>query len=133
MDAVMIGAMRPDLVFILDLPTTWLQRRRGILCLQKEWRQLLVLRLARCDKSPRLFFASRAEHMTGNAVLAVEFEPWLLLGAALPGEGTARMEAASRRRIDRARDVALQHGTCALARGIRHRHGREQRTRIRVL
>jgi hypothetical protein len=43
---------------------------------------------------PELFLPAWAEHMTGNAVLAIEFEPWLLMGAALKCKRAARVEAA---------------------------------------
>ena len=58
----------------------------------------------------------------------------LLLGAEvlrLPAPGA---EAAARRRVDRARHVALEHDALAgpLARGVGHRHRRQQRLRVRV-
>src|SRR5262249_19551814 len=82
---------------------------------------------------PKLFLPARAEHVTRDAVAAVEDEPRLLLGAALERERAARMKAASGRRIDRARHVALQHGARPSARGIGERHGGKERPRIGVL
>src|SRR5262249_48785079 len=82
---------------------------------------------------PKLFLSARSEDVTGDTVAAVEDQARLLLGAALERERAARMKAASGRRIDRARHIALQHGARAPARGIGERHGGEQRPRIGVL
>src|SRR4051812_5233306 len=53
--------------------------------------------------------------------------------AALRRIWTARMEAASRRWIDRTRHVAGQDHAQALETGIRHRDGREQRLGVGML
>src|SRR4029453_17441237 len=101
----MIGAMRPDLVFMSISPLVEI-RRRGILCPQKECRQLAFLAAnpsyGLLDATNRpLFLSARAEDMAGDAVLAVEFERWLLHGAARQCKSAARMEAAKeeRRRV----------------------------------
>ncbi len=53
--------------------------------------------------------------------------------AAVEHIGTARVEMATGRRLDRARHVALQHDLLALDGGVRHRHGGEQRLRVGML
>ncbi len=58
-----------------------------------------------------------------------------VLGLAQPlVEPAPRVEAAARRRVDRARDVALEHDALALAlgNGIGDRHGGQERPRVRV-
>src|SRR5262245_54202569 len=82
---------------------------------------------------PKLFLSARSEDMTGDTVAAIEQKARLLLGATLERERAARMKAASGRRIDRARHIALQHGARTPAGGIGERHGGEQRPRIGVL
>ena len=53
--------------------------------------------------------------------------------AARRGVGAARVEVAAGRRVDRARHVALQdHALAALAPGLRHRHGGQQRLGVGV-
>ena len=49
--------------------------------------------------------------------------------------GAARVEAAGARRVDRIRDVTLEHDPAAQApaRRVRDRHGREERARVRML
>ena len=59
---------------------------------------------------PKLFPTTRTEDVAGDAVLAVELQLRFLFGAALERKRAARMKAATRRRIDRARHIALQHG-----------------------
>src|SRR5262249_47956324 len=82
---------------------------------------------------PKLFFSLPSEDLTRHTVGAGEDQVRLLLGATLERERAARMKAASGRRIDRARHIALQHRARAPARGIGERHGGEQRPRIGVL
>jgi hypothetical protein len=48
--------------------------------------------------------------MTGDKVLPAHVSPFgALLGADVDGDGTARVEAATWRWVDRTRDVALQN------------------------
>ena len=58
----------------------------------------------------------------------------LLLGADLLGLPAPGAEPAARRRVRRARDVALEHDALprALALRVGHGHGRQQRLRVRV-
>src|SRR3954471_4179372 len=51
----------------------------------------------------------------------------LLDTATIKDEGAAGMEAASLRRIDRARHIALEDDRILRSAGLGHRHGREQR------
>ena len=55
--------------------------------------------------------------MACDTMRTVEFEHRLLGDAALFRERAARMEAASRGRIDRARHIALEHDPLAFALG----------------
>src|ERR1051325_6111756 len=69
------------------------------------------------------------KHVACDTVYTVERERRFLARTSGLGEGTARMEAAPARRIDRARHIALQHDPFALAGHVRNRGQQRARTR----
>src|SRR6266568_2984949 len=75
--------------------------------------------------------------VTGSHMVAAEGVQLRLFDVAVAfvEPGTARVEAAAARRIDRARDVAFQHDGLPRAPELRIRdgHSGEQSTRVRVL
>src|SRR5712692_2961952 len=57
----------------------------------------------------------------------------LVLGAGWHADGAARVEAAPRRRLDRARHVALEQDALALDRGVGDRHRGQERLGVGML
>ena len=69
----------------------------------------------------------------GSKVAAAIVDKWRLLHpASVDSDGTARVEAAAWRRVDRARNVTFQNDALALLlhNRVRDRHGRKQRLRV---
>src|SRR4029077_865366 len=74
---------------------------------------------------------NRLEEMTGDAMAGSRLAQLRLLGrTARLGMRAAGMEAAARRRIERARDVALQHHALGPQGGVRLRNRRQQRVGV---
>ncbi len=102
------------------------------------WSAARSQRAARCRGTlPRSSASARAGsgrrrsgRRRGDAAPASSTSQWPSVEAR-----AARVEPAGARRVDRARDVALEHDLLARAPEIRvgDRHGREQRARVRVL
>src|SRR5215470_3743561 len=73
-------------------------------------------------------------HLARNPVARRDLVQHLLvLRARRHAQAAARVEAAARRRIDRARHVTLEQDALALQRGVRNRHRGEQRLGVGML
>src|ERR1700716_3029083 len=95
-------------------------------------RRWMMPRVSRCALNPGYGLRQLRGAMAGHPDRAERLQPGYLGAAALDRMRAARMEGASRRRIERRRKLALERDALPPRPRVECRRAREQRPRVRM-